>query len=304
MDSQPATVPESLRDASPGAWLKPLIDVQWHDMHAVVPRGFPAYVRIFHPTERDRPLDTKTWHGHDLTAMVDMEQRQVGWSAVAQAFGKQMHALAQFHRLVGPETAKLGPLDAAGWRYSKPEVGNLAQGVLAKVAAHLCEHTTTPERGVTAIWEGWGGLTSSSGYVELSIADGGVQHHFGGGFEAPNAEPGTGLLPAEVVNGEKLELPGRSYFLFNAGASFYTDPAWVDHVPWHHTRQWPQSPSILWPQDQKWVLVSEIDFDSTIVAGSWELISALAQDPDIEALVLREGADLTWDADVPNRSVV
>lgn len=298
MDSQPDAVPEALTSAESGAWLKPLIDSQWHDMHSAVPRGFPAYARIFHPTERDRPQDTKTWHGHDLTAMVDMEQQQVGWSAVARAFGRQMHALAQFNRLPGPETPRLGPLDAEGWRYSNPEVGNLAPDVLAKVAAHLCEHTATPDSGVTAIWDGWGGLTSSAGYVELTESS----DDTGWAATVPqDTSPGSGLLPADVVNGEKLKLPGRSYFLFETGASFYVDPVWVNHVPWHHKPWSPQSPSILWPQDQKWVLVSEIDFDSTIVGGSRELISALVQDPDIEALVLHEGADLTWDADVPNR---
>ncbi|MFE4229950.1 hypothetical protein ACFRJ8_18910 [Arthrobacter sp. NPDC056886] len=48
-------------------------------------------------------------------------------------------------------------------------------------------------------------------------------------------------------------------------------------------------------------MVTEIDFDSTVVAGSHELVSALVRDPAIEALPLNEGADLTWDADVPNR---
>ena len=43
--------------------------------------------------------------------------------------------------------------------------------------------------------------------------------------------------------------------------------------------QFPQSPSILWPADRRWVMVSEIDFDSTVVAGSQELISALVLDP-------------------------
>ncbi|WP_286132760.1 hypothetical protein [Arthrobacter sp. OY3WO11] len=50
-------------------------------------------------------------------------------------------------------------------------------------------------------------------------------------------------------------------------------------------------------------MVSEIDFDSTVVAGSHELISALVRDPAIEALPVDEGADLTWDADIHNRPV-
>lgn len=303
MDSLSDGSPRALPNASAGAWLKPLIDTPWHDMHAVVPRGFPAYVRIFHPADRDRPQNTKTWHGQDLTALVDTEQQQVGWSAVALAFGKRMHALAQFERLLGPKTPYMGSLDAAGWRYSTPELGNLAPDVLAAAAVHLCDHTGTPDEGVTAIWNGWGGLSSSAGYVELTLFEGAADGEFVPGTAKVGEGPGSGLLPSEVVNGETLDLPGRSYYLFSAGSRFYTDPGWVNLAPWHHSPDSPQSPNILWPADRAWVLVSEIDFDSTVVAGSRELIAALAQDPAIEALVLQEGADLTWDADIPNRPV-
>ncbi len=167
MDSFPDGSPAALSNAACGAWLKPLIDAKWHDMHAVVPRGFPAYVRIFHPAWRDRPEDTRTWHGHEAPSECGMEDEVVGWSAVAEAFGKQMHALAQFDRLPGPKTPSMGSLDAAGWRYSSPDLGNLAPDVLAAAAIHLCDHTGTPDQGVTAVWNGWGGLGSSAGYVEL-----------------------------------------------------------------------------------------------------------------------------------------
>lgn len=292
---------DSLRSAAAGDWLKPLIDTQWHDMHAVVPRGFPAYARIFHPAWRDRPEDTHTWHGHGLPARGGLEQQVVGWSDVAQAFGRQMHALAQFHRLVGPETPRLGPLDAEGWRYSSPEEGNLAPGILANAAAHLCRHTTTPDRGVTAIWDGWGGLASSAGYMQLTLRADGASWT---SPEPTETGPGSGLLPADVVNGEKLELPGRSYFLFDTAPRIYVAADWVNEAPWHHMPESPQSPGILWPSDHSWVLVSEIDFDSTVVGGSRELIGALVQDPAIEAMVLQEGADLGWDADIPNRPLV
>jgi hypothetical protein len=48
-------------------------------------------------------------------------------------------------------------------------------------------------------------------------------------------------------------------------------------------------------------MVSEIDFDSTIVAGSPDLVRAICADERLEALPLPEGADLTWDADEVNR---
>ncbi|ALE06209.1 hypothetical protein AL755_13275 [Arthrobacter sp. ERGS1:01] len=294
---------ESLTNADPGEWLRSLLDTKWHDMHTVVPRGFLAYARIFHPVERDRPKDTGTWHGHARTDVYPLECEKVSWAAVAQAFGTHMHPLAQFHRVLGTESNGQEILDAAGWRYSAPRTGNLAPETLAAAAVHLGKHTSTPDQGVSAVWEGWGGLTSSAGYAELAVSSDGVHLENKVAAATLGSGPGSGLLQAEVVNGETLDLPGRAYYLFNAAPQFYIDSDWVNHVPWHHSPGWPQSPNILWPTDGQWVLVTEIDFDSTVIAGSPELISALVQDPTIEALPLQEGADLTWDADIPNRPV-
>ncbi|WP_445154031.1 hypothetical protein ACTWLI_11825 [Arthrobacter sp. Hor0625] len=292
---------ESLPNAAPGEWLTPLLDSAWHDMHVVVPRGFPAYARIFHPVVRDRPRDTGTWHGHPRRDLVTLEEEQVRWSVVASAFGSKMHPLAQFHRLPGHIPGGQEILDSEGWRYSGPLTGNLAPNILAVLAARLCEHTSTPHQGVSAIWEGWGGLTSSAGYAELTFSNDQAPAKPFPVSAVLQKAPGPGLLPAEVINGGTLTLPGRAYYLFDAAPQFYCDSGWVNQVPWHHSPQFPQSPNILWPSDRSWVMVTEIDFDSTVVAGSRDLVSALVRDPAIEALPLDEGADLTWDADVPNR---
>ena len=292
---------ESLPNAAPGAWLKPLMDTVWRDMHVVVPRGFPAYARIFHPMTRDRPTDTGSWHGHPRGGVFPLDEQQVRWSDVATAFGTKMYPLAQFHRILGQRPDQQEIFDNEGWRYSEPLTGNLAPNILAALAARLCEHTSTPNKGVTAIWEGWGGLTSSLGYAQLTFTDTKIPADIPPDSSSLPTGPGSGLLPAEAINGETLSLPGRAYYLFNAAPQFYRDRGWVNHVPWHHSPHFPQSPNILWPEDRSWVMVTEIDFDSTVVAGSQELIAALVQDPAIEARPLNEGADLTRDADIINR---
>ena len=291
---------EPLTTPGHGAWLEELIDPAWRDMHAVVPRGFQAYARIFHPVTRDRPADTKSWHLSPADSFVDFDSEEVRWAEVARTFGTVMHPQAQFHRLVGRsiEAHGQGFLDSDGWRYTEPEEGNLDIGVLASTAVQLCRHTTTPGSGIAAIWEGWGGLTSPDGYTTLTIES------FGGEPDdviASAQDPTAALLPADVVNGPKLDLPHRSYFLFAVPPVTFTDPAWANVAPWHHAPWSPQSPSIIWPADRAWVVVSEIDFDSTVIAGSHSLINDLVADPGIEALRLREGSDLTWDADVENR---
>ena len=55
--------------------------------------------------------------------------------------------------------------------------------------------------------------------------------------------------------------------------------------------------------DRAWVLVSEIDYDSTVVAGPRDLVAALVADPGIEAFEIPPGADLTQDGDRINPTV-
>jgi len=63
-----------------------------------------------------------------------------------------------------------------------------------------------------------------------------------------------------------------------------------------------RSPPELWPDDHAWVLATEIDFDSTLIAGTTELIETLLQTPGIEVLQIQPGADLTRDGDDLNRA--
>jgi hypothetical protein len=280
-----------VEDISRGAWLCALLDSPWRDMHAVVPHGYEAYVRIFHSVPRDRPLDTGTWHGHGLLDTPDLESQSVRWADVAHAFGRTMHPLAQYHRLLGrARVHHVEAVDAAGWRYAEPEEGRLAEFVLAQVSRHLVQHTATPESGIAAVWQGWGGLTSGESYAVLSVGPLGRD-----GLISP--APSSALLPIDVVNGPKLELPDREYFLFEVGIGQFTDAAWADSAPWVRANDQPQSPSLLWPDDRAWVLVTEIDYDSTVVAGPQELIDRIVGDPELEALEIPEGADLSWYGD-------
>ncbi|WP_368831374.1 hypothetical protein [Kocuria arenosa] len=64
---------------------------------------------------------------------------------------------------------------------------------------------------------------------------------------------------------------------------------------------WAHSPSILWPDDHAWVLATEIDFDSTLVAGTRALVRELMQTSGLEVLSIPTDADLSRDGDVLNR---
>lgn len=152
---------EPISDVACADWLRPLVDRSARDMHCVVPHGYQAYARVFHPATRDRPADTGTWRGHSRPTAAEIDVEPVSWSRVAEAFGTSMHPLAQFHRLIRPQSADYREvIDAAGWRYGAPHPGNLDVRVLARLASIMCRHTASPHSGIAAVWEGWGGLTS------------------------------------------------------------------------------------------------------------------------------------------------
>jgi hypothetical protein len=144
-------------------------------------------------------------------------------------------------------------------------------------------------RCVFGLWDGWGWIHGSPAAVLLSSSSGpgdalvGVQ-------EVP-----PGFADA-VVNGPRLHLPGRDYLLFTGPIGAAQD------VGQQATPDWfiPQSPNLIWPLNRSWVVVSEIDFDSTLVAGSSSLIASVLAEPKIEAWPIELDASLTIDAETIN----
>lgn len=87
--------------------------------------------------------------------------------------------------------------------------------------------------------------------------------------------------------------PGRDYLLFSGpllAAAEIVDPAGI----------WAQSPNLFWPADRSWCVATEIDFDSTIVAGSSVLVAAVLAEPTLEAWPVDPGESLTHDGDTLN----
>ncbi len=251
-----------------------------------------------------------------------------------------MHPEAQYARLVRRDYGETeGVIAADGWRYNPPDEGRLDPTSLAAAVAILARHTATPGAEIAAIWDGWGGLVSAADIAHFVPEPGGggqdrhtdeearpgvgawlrprlaavVRHGIAGarslvqglpGRAGNNTAPGTGLLTRQVAIGPRFGLhadTGRSYIPFEAGAQDFADPRWPSRAPWVREVMWAQSPSILWSEDHAWVLATEIDFDSTLVAGTTALVRELVQTPGLEVLPLRPDANLRWGGDLLNR---
>ena len=321
---------EWMSDPSAGAWLRERLDAGYETMHGVVPRGFPAYARVFHPAFVRSLPDRAVPTSDELMRMPESERQALvdrfvdepaSWADAAAAFGTTLHPLAQWQRIVrtppdGDWRTRFAP---DGREFTAPIEGELEPEALAAIATHLVEHTQTPDAGFAALWEGRGGLlgffgiTPSRAFLTFTddpnhqaMLDRSAHDPFNNVFRKPTWQ--EGILSREISEGPRFSLPGRDHVLFSAAPRAFADPDWVLQAPWrdlpgeeHGFPPAAQSPSILWPEDHAWVMASEVDFDSTIVAGSPDLIAAICADERLEALPLPEGADLTWDADAVNR---
>jgi len=94
----------------------------------------------------------------------------------------------------------------------------------------------------------------------------------------------------------KLRLPHRDYLVF-AG------PLAAVPTLGHHTGGafFPQSPNLWWPADRSWFLGTEIDFDSTLIAGSQTLVDAVLAAGGIEAWPVGPEDSLAFDGNRINR---
>lgn len=253
-------------DVSPGAWIEATLGGEFGAVTLQVPRGYAAYARICHPAE-------------------DGDGRPVSWSEVARATGRTAHPLMQWHALVGSWDS-LNFRDSL-WDGRAPHRGDLAPRPLAALSALLAAYTDAPERCFFGVWEGWAWV-------------------HGGGFRMtwPSGEdPGpvtSENIPAAFTEAERararLYLPGREYVLLSGPLAAVGEIGEPEGLRGFE----PHSPNLCWPADHAWFLASEIDFDSTLVGGSAELIAAILDAPALEAWPVRPDDSLAYDADLVN----
>jgi hypothetical protein len=112
-----------------------------------------------------------------------------------------------------------------------------------------------------ALWEGFGWMygSASIGFTE--------------GRRVPPA------FAPDVMSGPRLRLPGRDYLLFRGQLADLLHLGWTYPGGTHDL----QSPNLMWPADKSWFVATEIDFDSTLVGGSEELVESVLAADGLEA---------------------
>lgn len=180
----------------------------------------------------------------------------------------------QWHAIAGTLAGAARRPGTVVWDGSEPEEGNLGREALPKLCAVLARHTPTREVCYFALWEGYGWLPGS-----------------------PSASPDFPTsFPAEAMNNPRLHHPGRNYLLFSGPLEAATKIGWYFPDGWFAM----QSPNLFRPADRSWCVATEIDFDSTIVAGSSRLIADILAEPTLETWPIALTDLLTYDADALN----
>ena len=124
-------------DVSPGRWVQERL-TGFARLHSLLPPGFPAYARVFHPAY-----------------LGDSQDRPVRWSTVASLTGRTVHPLMQFERIAGLSEESMYPNPPWGHR---PQEGSIPEAECRALAGILRAFTSTPESCFFGLWEGYGNV--------------------------------------------------------------------------------------------------------------------------------------------------
>lgn len=256
--------PAAAIDAVAAAWIAPRLLDNFGAVCRTIPTGFSAYARILHPADPGAARPRR-------------------WAEVAAATGRTIHPQAQFARIATPAPHR--PHDTTLPEIQPPATGDLAPEQLTALCQILRRHTSERVACWFAVWDGWGELNGS--VFTASAAFGGPPP------PSPSPAPEHSQLDLRAA---QFDLPGRRYYLFTG---VLDDALRIGYWP---TRTWfqPRSPNLFWPDDRSWCVTSEIDFDSTLVAGSTELIDNILRSDDLEAWPVRPYDSLAAGGDIMN----
>ena len=128
---------EYLEDVSGARWVEESL-AEFGKLRSLLPAGFPAYARVFHPAYLDgRP------------------EQPVRWSTVASWTGRTVHPLMQFERIAVLNEDKMHPDPPWG---SHPEYGSLPEAECRTLVNALRDFTSTPGQCWFCLWEGYGNI--------------------------------------------------------------------------------------------------------------------------------------------------
>lgn len=266
-------MPMPVTDVSPALWITRELTGFGAVVGNLVPASYPRFVRVLHRPDQGLP---------------DAESPS-SWAEVAARHQTTLHPQAEYDVLAATEPA-------SGVRAGEPLQGSLDRMTLPALRDVLARHTETADQCWFGLWHGFGSSPSDwagaptfrlpgreyllfTGSLASVVDLSSEFHHAGleqvasrGELDVVTTEPGRMTVAQQIAIAREFRRDGSV-----------------------------QSPSLWWPQDRAWFVASEIDLDSTIVAGTHSLIVDLLADPMIEALEVTSTTSLVAGADEINQ---
>jgi hypothetical protein len=135
----------------------------------------------------------------------------------------------------------------------------------------LRQHTRTPDECYFCLWEGWGFETPPAvGYAGAPA----------GSVELLRIVP---AFPPSVLDGPKVNVPRRKYYLFSGSLSQFGDwdaaEMWAGQ-PWLDM----PDPAFIWPADHSWCIANDVDPHYAGIGASTAAIEQLLGHPDLDVV--------------------
>lgn len=283
------------RDVEVGRWIQAAL-AEDGTVAAVVPDVFEAYARVLHPASIAAPHPDgpdPRW-GRQWS-----EARPLRWSRSAELLDRPFDE-GMWMDGAGEQQVTL----ADGSLLSDPHQGDPPLDLLTAIL-----ETVLDEQGddpvLAAVWEGAGLDPSATGVYAFSDELDPVEARRRSQELARRAR----LAMAERIDPQVrmaiddhrvLGLPregwGRGHVLLRGQLRALVDPAWVETagLGWPDPEGDPahfgsgRTPNLLWPSEPQgrpaWMVATDLDVDSTIVAGSARLVGRILADDRLEAV--------------------
>jgi hypothetical protein len=129
------------KNTDSASWITSRLHPFARDVGSIIPEGFAAYARVFHPPYR------RTSDG----AMI-----AVRWKDIASANNRTIEAEVQRFCMNG-DPSRLSATGEELWD-EQCGTGRMPRGIAVQLADILFSHTKTPELCWFAVWEGYGDL--------------------------------------------------------------------------------------------------------------------------------------------------
>lgn len=133
-------------------------------------------------------------------------------------------------------------------------------------------HTSTPDRAWFAIWEGHG-FDNIARRVAWRDPPADAAAQRARDLERQRLRDDdrrrNTTIRSELARIPRFDRPGRTYYLATGPVSAVTDLRYPDSSDW-------RNPDLLWPDDRRWFVATDVDFWSLYVGGSLSFTGEIA----------------------------